>query len=84
MSKFNDVLLDVGIIVRVETEAEDEFQNYLIIGKRAYNPYSGKSWDYIGVPINEGYKMDNKQEHPYENSNMYFFNHTDIEKVVVG
>lgn len=77
MEKCKEVLLDIGTVVSVETK-ENESESYLIIGKRAYNPNSGKSWDYIGVPMDEGYEMENKTENPYEKSNMYFFNHMDI------
>lgn len=73
-----DVLLDIGKIVEAETENEGEFSTYLIIGKRIYSPNSGKSWDYIGVPHEKGFQMVNKCEHPFENTNLYFFNHTDI------
>ena len=77
MEKCKEVLFDIGTVVSIETK-ENESESYLIIGKRAYNPNSGKSWDYIGVPMDEGYKMENKTENPYEKSNMYFFNHMDI------
>jgi hypothetical protein len=65
-----DPLFDVGTIVTAETEIEGEFAIYLIIGKRAYNPNSGKSWDYISVPLPEGFVMNNKANVPYENTNL--------------
>ncbi len=76
-----DVLLNIGAVVDTETEHEGEFAAYLIIGKRVYNPNSGKSWDYIGVPIDRGFEMCNKCEHPFENTNLYFFNHSEIRSV---
>jgi len=75
-----DILLDVGTIVNALNE-DEEIQKYLIIGKRQYNPNSGKCWDYISVPLPAGYTMHTKCEHPYENNNMYFFNHTDIRSL---
>jgi hypothetical protein len=52
------------------------------LGNRQYNPNSGKSWDYIGVPLKGGYWMNCKVEHPHDNTNLYFWNHTDIQKVI--
>lgn len=78
---FKEVLLEIGNIVLVVEEDGKSANKYLIIGKRQYNPNSGKSWDYAGVPLEEGYRMENKKEHPYEWSNMYFFNHTDIVEI---
>lgn len=76
-----DVLFGIGTVVEAETEQDGQFCEYLIIGKRAYNPRSGKSWDYIGVPLPDGFKMISTCERPYENTNLYFFNHTDIRSV---
>jgi len=77
-----DVLYKVGTVVEVVNETNIETERYLIIGKRQYNPNSGNSWDYVGVPIDDGYKMNYKTEHPYDNNNLYFFNHIDIQNVI--
>lgn len=76
-----EVLFKVGTIVEIENHKE-ELENHLIIGLRQYNPNSGRSWDYASVPLSDGYMMNCKTEHPYDNSNMYFFNHTDINKII--
>lgn len=76
-----EVLFNIGTVVDVETHKE-EIERYIIIGKRQYNPNSGRSWDYIGVPVNEGYYMNCKTQQPYDNNNLYFFNHTDIKEEV--
>lgn len=77
-----EVLFKVGTIVDIVNETNEETEQYLIIGKRQYNPNSGNSWDYVGVPIGDGYKMNCKTESPYDNNNLYFFNHTDIQSEI--
>lgn len=77
---FDEVLFDIGTVVDAETENKGEYKKYLIIGKRAYNPNTGNSWDYVSVPYEEGFKINNKADHPYEFNNLYFLNHTDIRE----
>lgn len=79
--KMQEVLFKIGIVVDVETHKE-ETERFLIIGLRQYNPHSGKSWDYVGVPYPDGYSMNCKTEQPYANNNFYFFNHIDIQKII--
>lgn len=78
MKTANDPLLSVGrIVTATEVNGRDTAQ-YLIIGKRQYNPESGRCWDYIGVPFPEGFYQQPKYEGKLCGTNVYWFNHTDI------
>ncbi|MBD5631364.1 DUF4176 domain-containing protein [Clostridium botulinum] len=71
-----DILLNIGSIVEVEYQGE--IQNYLIVGKRVINFNSMKAWDYYSVPYPEGSKKDSEGK----DDNGFYFNHTDIEKII--
>lgn len=76
-----EVLFPIGTIVEI-TNNNENIVKYLIIGVRQYSPHSGKAWDYIAIPYPEGYCMNCKSTNPYDDNNLYFFNHTDIENII--
>ncbi|MEC0393101.1 DUF4176 domain-containing protein [Bacillus subtilis] len=82
----NDVLLPIGSVFKAKEpggseESEDAIE-YIIIGKRAINPNTMRAWDYIVVPLHEGFKNEyTKHREEWEN-NTVFFNHIDIEEIV--
>lgn len=72
-----EVLLPIGTIIKGRVREEDELEAWMIIGKRAINPDTGKAWDYVSVPHPEGY-IRSKAGYP----NFYYFNHYEIDEIV--
>lgn len=76
-----ECLLPIGSIVSVEI-TDELIDNYLIIGKRIVNPKSMKAWDYISVKSSTGLERIYTKDNKYDYDNFFYFNHTDIEKVI--
>ena len=72
-----EVLLPIGTIIKGRVRIDDDLEDWMIIGRRAVNPDTGKAWDYVSVPHPEGYVRSNAGF-----PNFYYFNHYEIEVVV--
>jgi hypothetical protein len=72
----DEVLLNIGSVV--EVEHREELEKYIIVGKRVISFKSMKAWDYYSVPYPDGLKKDRDGS----DENGFFFNHTDINKIV--
>lgn len=72
----DEILLNIGSIV--EVEHRDEIETYIIVGKRVINFRTMTAWDYYSVPYPNGIKRDKDGK----DDNGFYFNHTDIEKII--
>jgi hypothetical protein len=73
-----EILLPIGSIIKVRPDDEDEPRAWMIVGRRAINPNTGKAWDYVSVPHPEGY-VQIKSNPP----NFYYCNHPEIDEIVM-
>jgi len=71
-----DVLLNIGSIVIINDDTD--FDTYIIVGKRVINFNSMKAWDYYSVPYPDGLKKDKSGN----DETGYYFNHSDINKII--
>lgn len=79
-----DVLLAHGSIIKAYSPRDDEkIETYIVIGVRQVNPNTMNRWDYVCAPFSEGYRLDYSRYRKDWESNIIYFNHTDIEEIVL-
>ncbi|MDE1407060.1 hypothetical protein [Bacillus licheniformis] len=78
-----DVLLVHGSIIKAYVPRDyEKIETYIVIRVRQVNPNTMNRWDYACVPLSEGYRLDYSKYSKDWQSNIIYFNHTDIEEVV--
>ena len=73
----------VGAVVKATFNSlynkdEDKDETVIVIGHRIQCPRTKKVWDYVCVPLLEGFQLDYNDN----SNNVMFFNHEDITVIV--